>query len=331
MAAITITIIESTLRLVAGIPDNITLETNVPATIFYTLDGSIPTTSSNVALGPISMPGNQGTVFLNTFATDGIDTCPIVTQEYGTTTATNRQSRDKIVGTSSLSKCPPFPFSSSVSSGNGFNGRFLNTGGITVNDPLQPQLPDGYDGTATLTHSNYTNENVFSYDLLFSETNSIGETGSGIGTLPAGVTIVHDDTNTPSESTDAASAYFDPKAQVIYQDARDDQYDEDVPRVMRPFFNLENEETARDGILKQVSDVQAPGGSALRQHYNSKDNTITYSYYDSRTNRWIFSTVPFQPKNKRIGNYSSIVFSSSREKGLQYVFKWIPFKYRRLI
>ncbi len=328
---IAITIIESNLRLVAGIPENITLETNVPATIFYSIDGSVPTTSSDIAIGPIYLPGNEGTVVLNAFATDGVETSPVITQDFGTTTATNRQARDKITGISSLTKCPPFPFSSLTSATNGHNGRYLNTGGIIINDPLKPQIPDGYDGTGTETPSNYTNESVFSYDLLFSITNSIGETGRGIGTLPAGVTIVHSNYNTPPQTSNASSAFFDPRAQVIYQDAREPQYDADVPRVNRPFFNLENEEVARDGIMKQVSDVQAPTGAALRPQYNAKDNTITYSYFDSRTNRWIFSTVPFQPKNRNIGNYASIVYSSSRDPGSRYVFKWIPFQYRRLI
>ena len=51
----------------------------------------------------------------------------------------------------------------------------------------------------------------------------------------------------------------------------------------------------------------------------------------TRTNRWIFSKVPFVPTNPNAGNYSGIVFPSSREKGARFVFKWIPFQYRRLI
>lgn len=326
MPAITITIIESDLRLVAGIPDTIELETNIPATIFYTLNGGDPDTSSEIYIEPIKMPTDQGTVVLRAFATDGVDSSPSITQEFGTTTAYQRQPHDKIAGTT-LTKCCGFPFSSR---GSGPNGRYLNTGGITVNNPLRPQLPDGYDGTATSTFSNYTNEDVYSYDLLFTQTNSIGEMGRGIGTLPAGVTTVYDDSNSPPQETNASSAFFDSKAMVIFQDARDEQYDDDVPRVNRPYFNLENEETARDGMLKQTSDVQAPMGSALRQHFNPKDNTIEYSYWDHRTNRWIFSKIPYVPKNENIGNYSGIVFPSSRDSGGKYVFKWIPFQYRRL-
>lgn len=328
MAAITITIIESELRLVAGIPDTIVLETNVPATVFYTLDGSEPSTSSDIAIEPIKMPTNKGTVVLKAFATDGVDTSPVIEQDFGTTTAYQRQPHDKIAG-AVLTKCCGFPFAS-TGSNSSVNGQYLNTGGVTVNDPLKPQIPDGYDGTATSTFSNYTNENVYSYDLLFTQTNSIGEMGRGIGTLPAGVTTVKDESNSPPQETDASSAFFDPKALVIYQDGRVKQYDEDVPRINRPYFNLENEETARDGMLKQTSDVQAPMGSALRQHFNPSDNTIQYSYWDTRTNRWIISKVPYTPKNENIGNYSGIVFPSSRDPGARYVFKWIPFQYRRL-
>ena len=53
MAVITITINESSDQILAGIPKYITLTTNIPATIFYTLDGTTPTTLSDMAVGQI--------------------------------------------------------------------------------------------------------------------------------------------------------------------------------------------------------------------------------------------------------------------------------------
>lgn len=324
---ITLTITESSAQIIAGIPQYITLETSVPASIFYTLDGSVPSTGSDLFIDRLNLPTDEGTVLLKTFATDGAESTPIITQEFGPNFVSNRNPHDKVTGFQ-LVRGAGFPFSSQ---GNPIvQGQYLNAGGLYVNDPLEQQIPDGYDGTGTGTPSNYTNQNVYSYDLLFSETNSIGERGLGIGTIPAAVTVVRDISNSPQESSIAESAFFNPKALVIFQDASKEDYDPEVPKVNRPYFNLENEEKSRDGMLKQASEVQPPMGSALRQIFNPKDNTIQYSYFDSRTSRWIFSKVPFTPKNPNMDNYSSIVFSSRSGPGHRFVYQWLPFRYRTL-
>src|ERR1700733_172706 len=79
---ISITITESSSQTMPGIPDTITLSTNVPATIFYTLDKRIPNTLSPVYLSPILMPQNLLTVVLNIFASNGIDSSTVITQIY---------------------------------------------------------------------------------------------------------------------------------------------------------------------------------------------------------------------------------------------------------
>jgi hypothetical protein len=48
---ITITITESSVQLVSGIPKSVTITTNFPSTIFYTLDGSTPSVNSLIYVG----------------------------------------------------------------------------------------------------------------------------------------------------------------------------------------------------------------------------------------------------------------------------------------
>lgn len=59
MSVITITIIESVLQLIPGIPKFVTLETNIASNIFYTLDGTDPTLFSNVYSDRINFQPQQ--------------------------------------------------------------------------------------------------------------------------------------------------------------------------------------------------------------------------------------------------------------------------------
>lgn len=325
MAVITITILESNTSIVSGIPDSIVIETSIPSTVFYTIDGSTPTTSSDVFIDTISLPTDQGTVELKIFATDGSNTSAIISQTFGPNLVGARNARDTVSGIQLISG--GFPFSSYGSGP--VNGVYGNAGGVIVNDPTKTQIPDGYNGTGTNTPADYTNENVYSYQLLFSETNSIGESGRGIGTLPASVVGIRDTSNQFPESSNTASPFFDAKALVIYHDGREVQFS-DAPRVNRPFFSLENDAKARDGALKSTNEPLSVTGSAMRPYFNPVNNTLEFSYFDSRSNRWIFSTVPYTPKENQ-GNLGAVVFPSSNNPGSRFVFKWIPFRYRKLI
>jgi hypothetical protein len=335
MAVITITITESVLEKYAGIPASVTVATNIPATIFYTLDGTDPTIASSVATGPIVMPNDVGQVTLKVWATDGSSQSTIVTEEYGTTTVPQRQPHDKITGLDTTIRRATYPFGSSAPTP-GVNGIYGNTGGTTVDAPLIQGYPAGWDGTATGTPATETDlapdaaSGLAPYDWLFSETDKIGERGRGIGTVPAHTVIIPDDSNDVPEASDANSPFFDPRAMVIYQDSREPPYDEDIPQLNRPSFSLERADRARDGRMLGVEGGVAPTGSVLKSQFNPRDNTITFYYYDNRTTRWIISKEEFQPRSPNLFNYASIVFPSRGAKHAGFVFKWSPGRYRRL-
>jgi len=334
MAVISITITESELQKYAGIPAFIELSTNIPATIFYTLDGTDPTVTSAVYVSAIEMPNDQGQVTLKVWATDGSSSSQIVTEEYGTTTVPNRDPRDKVTGIETIPRGATFPFGSPVPAP-GVNGIYGNTGGVTVDKPLVPGYPAGWDGTGTHTPSSETDlppdpaSHLAPYDWIFSETNAIGEMGRGLGTLPAHVKIVVDETNNVPLTSQAESPLFDPKALVIYQDSRIPPYDEDVPQLNRPYFNLENATRARDGRLLGVTDGISPTGSMLKSQYNARENTVTFYYYDNRATRWIISKQAYTPR-AGLFDYSRIIFPSRGKPNAGFVFKWLPFRYRRL-
>ena len=346
MGTITILIKKSPLELLAGIPSNVTLETNTPATIFYTLDNTDPDTNSLVAIGePIEMPTNKGSVTLKVFATNGIDTSPIITQEYFTSVIGGRNPHDKAFRHESSGATYPFGDQVETSSSTTFG----NTGGIVVDEQDNPRrkpdgftvqstpisvnkgLPDGYDIYEPGGGAGFFIKPKRKYEILFSETDEIGQTGRGIGTLPGRVLSVKPrNDNTYVQSTDAQKPLFDPRAMVIFQDSREEPYDPSVPKINRPYFDLEDQAKARDGsLLTNTDGAITPAGNFLKAHYNPTNNTMTYYYYDNRVGRWIISTEPYSQKQNPTANMGMMV--RGRESGVGFVFKWIPFKYRSLI
>lgn len=330
MAVISISITESTLQKVAGIPATIELETNIPATIFYTLDGTTPTTESSVVVGPIEMPGLQASVTLKAFATNGVDSSSILTWTYTSSLASNRNPRDTISGIDDGSTVPHFPFGTSNA---GTPGIYGNIGGNIVDSPSITGIATGYDADGNPAAETDLEFSLENYDIVFSETNSIGERGAGIGTLPAQATVViPSNQSAASGSHETNSPVFNSKALVIFQDSTEEPYDADVSMVMRSSFDLSDPERAKNGALFFTTglDGNMSRGSFVKQHFNPTDNTITYYYRDAETNRWIISKTNYVAKDTDVNNLSSVVFGS-RRAGDQYVYQWLPFRYRRLI
>lgn len=329
MSVISISITESTKQIVSGVPKSVTLSANIPSTIFYTLDGTDPDLTSSVYIGAISLPTNNPSVTLKIFATNGVDSSAIISKLYAPSTLGARHPHDTVIGLSPGQSVPDlFPYGDNAP----LNPvRYGKSGGITVDSPDVPNISDGYDGSATGTSASGTDSPLSSYQFVYSTANSKGETGHGIGTLPGKAVLRVPQNITQPESSNASSKFFNPKAMVIYQDSRNGSYD-DVPQLNRGYFSLQNLERSRNGalLMNTAFDSSSVTGSFLRQHYNPKDNTITYYYRDSDSGRWIISVEPFAPKNDNIGALYRIVFSN-RNNGSSHVFKWVPFMSRRLI
>ena len=329
MSVITITIADSPIQIVAGIPKTIYVTTNIPSTIFYTLDGTDPTHDSNIIVGGLTLPTDQVSVLFKAFATDGINTSPIITQSYQNNTISQlRQPRDKVIGLSNnigINRDVGIFGSNSPSP----NVTFGNTGGITVDDPNIVGIPDGYDGTATGTPASFTDLPLIDYKFTYSTTNRLGETGRGIGTLPAQIKIFIPPP--PPENSETSSKLFNPKALLIIQDGTKPPSNPDIALINRPYFSLSNANTS-DGVdyTKTAFEGSSSSGSFLRQFYNPKDQTITYYYFDSKALRWIISKEPYSIKNPDLYNYSKMVFPSRGGPGARFIYSPLPFSRRVL-
>src|ERR1035437_3007891 len=305
MTVISISLIESSAQLVAGIPSTISISANIPSTVFYTIDGSTPTTNSPIYIGPIKLPSNLLSITLNIFATNGVDTSSIISETYVTNILDNirlpHSTTNQVPGSNIQSL---FPFGTNTSQP---NATFVSPGeaGITVNDPSLPATGTGFgaDGSPTaLTNQPYNLEN---YSIVYTTTNAEGERGSGIGNLPADVTIKTEDA--PPNESQQFSNMFNPRAMVIFQDVSKEN-PEDPPNINRMNFTLENSERVRDGGMYYTTGLDAPpvNGTFLRSYYNPRTNENTYYYYDSWNNRWIISTAPHNPTATFDGNMAGM-------------------------
>jgi len=331
MTVISVTITASADQIVAGIPKTVSISTNVPATIFYTLDGTDPSLFSTIYTGPIFLPVNQLLVTLKVMASNGSSSSPIVVEQYMTDIVDSNARLPHAATTAQAGSIIPngYPFTTPP-----FQPQqgYLNPAqsGVTVYDPSLPATPTGFgaDGYPT----GYTNQpfTVENYQIKYSTTDVEGQTGPGIGTLPGKVTIPpNQDPAYDGESTEQFTTTFNPRALVIFQDfSKEDP--NDPPQINRANFSMENAERARDGVyyFNSGPDGAPPtSGSFIRSHYNPRTNEMTYYYRDAWSNQWIISKAPFVPNGNYDGNLGQMKFSGN---GAGMVFEWLEFTRRVL-
>lgn len=324
MTVISITITESDDQILSGIPRSIILSTNIPSTIFYTLDGTDPTIFSTIYTSTIYLPTDLCSVTFKAMASNGVIYSPIITEIYETNMLQNARlahsATDTVPGTSLYNL---YPLGSNAPQP---NSHYLSPGeaGITVDNPDLTQISGGYDGYHTpnqFTNEPYTIEN---YNVVYSTSDAEGQTGHGIGNIPGEATI-QQPIPAPEEATQFTTL-FDPRAFVIFQDMTQ-EIKTDPPVINREFFSLEDPERIRDGNSYFNAALDAPPtmGSFLRSHYNPRDNTITYYYFDSHANRWIISKTLYTPSGSFDGNLAEIKPGRN-----SHVYEWLPFTKRTL-
>jgi|SRR5271166_406916 len=338
MSVIAIIITPSADQTIQGIPNTVAVGTSEPATIFYTLDGTVPDTRSAVYVAPIIMPQSKLVVVLNIFATNGVDSSAIITAEYlGNPLSVLSRVGDRVphsavtdVNNGDMANSL-FPFGSAAPRQ---EFKYLNPGdaGTTVYNEQLPATPNGFD--ADQMPDGYTNKPIsyFKFKQVYDTTGPENEVFPGVGNLPAITTVIGKSSavDYTQESSSTSDKIFNPKAFVIYQDSTTEDPTNPVI-INKQFFSLENQEIVRDGALLYNSSLENPTvmGSYLKTYYNPRTNMLTSYFYDNTVHKWIMSSSPYQPTNRTTGELYHMVWP--RQEGARgKVFEWVNFTRRVL-
>lgn len=300
MAIITITAITTGPELVSGIPRFVSLSTNIPATIFYTIDGTEPTSYSSVYLEPINIPTDQNSVRLRALAISGSDS-----------------------GTLDVK------YNTSLNGNFFLRNRQDNDPGIVVDDYGEDSvLLDGYspnENGIVNVPSRYSDYQNVDLDIQYSET---GPSGIGEGTLIQLGPIVSNKQSVSFErsSPNDQNVYFNPRSLYIVIDGRKGYDDQSTFIVNNAYSDNRDMVKYYGGRDLKISRPYIAGG-LVRTFYSVKpDGTgVSCSYYfNSNENRWI----------KSIQNYNPATVpktGATLQNGQPLVFKWIYNKYSRPI
>ena len=312
---ILLTVTESTRKKVDVIPAFLTAVTDVAASIFYTFDGSNPTTDSDIYIDSIILPTNFSSLTVKIWATNGSDQSEIYSKTYSFTFVGTDIATVNITNLTNNANVPKFPFGDNLQT-TGIQTGTKVAGSIVVDDLSTTNTFDGYDGAGNAV--GYTDEGV-DYIKIYSETNRRGEVGRGIGTMPSTVTYQQSETNPDFSSVN--DKFFNPRAKLIFQSYLDTNNQDITPLNRSSFISGKLPPTEYVKVGSGTSHILGTG-TALRQQFNPKDSTITYYYFDTKTLQYIKSVEKYIPNSA--ADQGNVVISN-RQQGSGYVFKWYPF------
>lgn len=283
---ILLSITESETQVISGIPEYVEFSTNMPATVFYTLDGTTPDDDSEMTVGRIYLPTDGLTVTLKAIAISGSLESDVLEEVYFTNNTTINKSRH------------------------------VNKEGIRVLPPGSTSV-DSLSFDADGEPAQKTAIPFVDLEIKASTSNLRGEPipdDSSVEFIRFPIELVE---SLPSQisSPNNNNLDFDPQAKLILIDGSTESLleNQSVRIINRPH-----------GTMDLVSDfynehlIQQPivSSNFVRSMLDPKTGKIVFYYRDSRENRWIKSVQRTEPLSL---NLTPKV--SGGHKG--FVFRWI--------
>jgi hypothetical protein len=284
--SIIITVTESTNQIVSGIPEFVTISTNIPSIVFYTLDQSDPSLDSLFVEGDtLYLPTSNNSVYLKLLAVSGSEYSDIFEHEWKTTVPYYTKRFESSQGINILPPGVEVVDHLSVTD-EGVSAR--ETSIEFVDLEIQASSRDKYKkyekGKTSIDFIN------FNLELLLSEE------------------VYQSKTSSPNNS----NLDFDPKAGLIIIDGSS-------PEKMRSqsvkIINRPNDTLAprSEFYTQRVGQEPAITANLVKHYINPKTGKIVFYYFDSRECRWVQSIQQITPKILDIGQLT----------GNPRVFSWI--------
>lgn len=283
---IILSIEESVNQIIGGFPEYIILSTNVPSTIFYTLDGTDPDESSEMFVDRIIMPTDGLTRTLKAIAYSGSITSAILEETYFTTTEDLNKSR--LLGKEGISILP--------------------VGAVIIDSR-------SFDGEGNAAQE--TTIPFVDLDLVASTTNNIGEPilkGTSIDFI--NFSLEQPLIQPPIISSPNDNLNFDPKAAYIIIDGTTPEAiaNQSVRIINRPHGTMDLHSRIHS---QNQAGYQLLSGNFVRHMVNPRTGIATFYYRESRENRWIKSTQKIE------GSGALEISSNSGGPPASFVFRWI--------
>lgn len=286
MSVIVLTVSESDVEYISGVPAYIEFDTDIPATVFYTFDGTEPTESSDIAIGQVYLPTHGSAFTVKAFALAGDSYSSTLELEYYT--SQSNIDRDRI----------------------------LDNEGIVVldeNDTYEDFL--GYDADGQPSRaSDISFEDL---ELRASTTDRIGQPIDGGTSLPfinfgTFCATALEPMQGRSSSPNNNNVNFDPKAGLIIIDGFDqDDFNDQIVKIFnRPHGTVELSADKYSDLSHSDAPITA---NLSRIMYNPKTGKIIFYYYESREARWVQSIQSYEPLSMNL----------TQIKNNKFVFQWI--------
>ena len=250
---IVLTLLESEEQIISGIPEYIEFETDVPANIFYTLDGTDPTIESLIALGKVYLPTSGLTLTVKAIALSADGSSEVLTQLYSSDSTELDGPRNIGEGISVL------PFGSSSVNNLSFDA-------------------EGYAAQESSTDF---------VDLDIKASIAEGDNETSVSFINFAEAPTDDDSFSSSSVND--NVYFDSKAKLIIIDGSTDEAlnNQQVKLINRTYNSFDPTSNLFTERLGQKEPIVT--GNYVRSYYNPVTKEYVSFYYESVDSRWIIS------------------------------------------
>jgi len=283
MSTILLTLKESDIELVSGIPEYVEIYSDVPATIFYTLDGSEPDESSFIADGEVYMPTES--VTLKAIALSAELESDVLEISYYTDQSNISRARN--VGDEGINIFPSgteaLESMSFDSDGDSAQETYIETLDLDIKSSTTSRLGFKIDKDSTVSFVNFpeaTRDITKPYQGRISTTNN--------------------------------NDSFDPSAGLIIVDGSTEEAfrSQSVVVINRTSGSFD---ARGDFWNDHLKDRPIISGNKVNSFYNPKNGKYVSYYYESRENRWIESI-----QSAEIGSKNLSPTHTER-----YVFRWV--------